>query len=125
MLLFCIVGAIYESPLHADDYKPIIGSWLRPDGGYKLVFKDVDEEGNIDARYYNPNDINVSIAKARVENGKINIYVELRDTGYPGSNYNLIYDPGKDRLLGVYYHAVLKKNFDVYFVRKATTYENL
>ncbi len=91
---------------------------MRPDGGYTLVIKNVASDGRIDARYFNPNPINVSIAKAGTKDNKINVFVELQDTGYPGSNYTLIYDPEKDRLFGVYYHAVLKKNFDIFFVRE-------
>ena len=46
------------------------------------------------------------------------VEVELRDTGYPGSRYTLIYDQPKDRLIGFYYHAVSGQNFDVVFVRQ-------
>lgn len=42
--------------------------------------------------------------------------VELRDTGYPGSTYTLLYDPDKDALLGLYYQAVQRRNFEVVFV---------
>ena len=45
------------------------------------------------------------------------VEIELRDTGYPGSSYTLLYDPDKDALLGFYYQAVQKQNFDVVFVR--------
>jgi hypothetical protein len=47
----------------------------------------------------------------------IKVEIELRDTGYPGSSYTLLYDPYKDALLGFYYQAVQKQNFDVVFVR--------
>jgi hypothetical protein len=48
----------------------------------------------------------------------IKIELELRDVGYPGSRYTLIYDQSKDRLIGFYYHAVSGQNFDVVFVRQ-------
>jgi hypothetical protein len=41
----------------------------------------------------------------------------LRDTGYPGSAYNLVYDPESDQLKGIYSQAALHQDFDVYFVR--------
>jgi len=53
-----------------------------------------------------------------MEEDQIKIYVEMQDIGYPGSNYTLTYDKDADRLVGVYYHAVLKQNFDIFFVRE-------
>ncbi len=100
------------------DYEKLIGRWLRPDGGYILVINDIDGEGNIDAEYFNPNDINVAKAQASMKEGQVRIYVEMRDIGYPGSNYTLTYDKENDRLVGVYYHAILKQKFDIYFIRQ-------
>ena len=102
----------------AENYSELVGKWVRPDGGYTLIIKDVSDEGNIDAVYLNPNNINVSKAQANIEKDQIKIYVEMQDIGYPGSNYRLRYDKKNDRLVGVYYHAVLKKDFNIYFVRK-------
>jgi hypothetical protein len=50
--------------------------------------------------------------------GRIQVFVELRDVNYPGSTYTLIYDPEQDRLNGYYYQAVQKVTFDVVFIRK-------
>ena len=99
------------------EYKNLIGRWVRPDGGYVLHFKAVNDDGSIDAKYFNPNPINVSKAQVSNESDKINIFVELRDVGYPGSFYTLVYDPDRDRLVGVYHHLVHKQNYDIYFVR--------
>jgi len=99
------------------EYKNLIGRWVRPDGGYVLHFKAVNDDGSIDAKYFNPNPINVSKAKVSNESDKINIFVELRDVGYPGSFYTLVYDPDRDRLVGVYHHLVHKQNYDIYFVK--------
>ena len=46
------------------------------------------------------------------------VALELRAGGYDGSTYDLTYDPSSDRLSGVYYQAVAKQKFDIYFVRK-------
>jgi uncharacterized protein (DUF2147 family) len=100
------------------DYAKLVGNWIRPDGGYVLAIKAVSKEGKMEAAYFNPNNINVAKASATIESGKINLFVELQDTGYPGSYYTLAYDPDKDRLVGVYHHMVLKQNFDTYFVRQ-------
>jgi hypothetical protein len=99
-------------------YAQIIGTWVRPDGGYTLDIKDVSGDGKMDASYFNPNPINVAVAQATIESEKINVFVELQDIGYPGSNYTLVYDPDTDCLIGVYHHLVINQDFDVYFVRK-------
>jgi hypothetical protein len=99
-------------------HKELIGRWVRPDGGYTLLIKAVNGDGSIDAAYFNPNPINVSKAQVSTESGKINIFVEFRDVGYPGSYYTLVYDPDTDRLVGVYHHLVRKQNYDIYFVRE-------
>ncbi len=99
-------------------HKVLIARWVRPDGGYTLLIKAVNDDRSIDAAYFNPNPINVSKAQVSNESDKVNILVELRDIGYPGSYYTLVYDPDSNRLTGVYHHLVLKQNFDVYFVRK-------
>jgi hypothetical protein len=93
------------------------GRWLRPDGGYILQIRTIDAGGKIDAGYFNPRPINVSKAEVTQEGGKMKVFVELRDTGYPGSVYTLTYDPKDDLLRGVYFHAALKQNFDVFFTR--------
>ncbi|MHC5074387.1 MAG: hypothetical protein ACYTFE_06155, partial [Planctomycetota bacterium] len=61
--------------------------------------------------------INVSIAKAEDKNGTLEVFVELRDTGYPGSNYTLKYNPGNDALEGIYLQAALQQKFNVVFKR--------
>jgi hypothetical protein len=47
----------------------------------------------------------------------IKVFLELRAGGYNGSTYTLTYDPKNDVLKGVYYQAVARQSFDVYFVR--------
>ena len=99
-------------------HKELTGNWVRPDGGYILVIKNVRFDGSIEAYYLNPNSINVSEARLATESGKIKIFVELRDAGYPGSYYTLTYEKDTDRLVGIYHHLGLNQNFDVYFMRK-------
>jgi uncharacterized protein (DUF2147 family) len=99
------------------DFGKLKGRWLRPDGGYILSVKDVDPSGKMDAAYYNPKPINVSKAQAMQEGASLKVFIELRDAGYPGSTYTLVYDPKTDRLGGVYYQAAMGQRFDVFFVR--------
>ena len=101
----------------ATDYRPLIGRWQRTDGGYIIDISRVADDGTLQAAYFNPRPINVSRANASVFKEHLKVEVELRDTGYPGSSYTLLYDPDKDVLLGFYYQAVQKQNCDVIFVR--------
>ena len=84
----------------AADFRPLIGRWQRTDGGYVIEIKQVTVDGAMAANYFNPRPINVSRAEASILNEHIKVEVELRDTGYPGSVYTLLYDPDKDALLG-------------------------
>ena len=96
----------------------LVGRWVRPDGGYVLEIRSVRADGKLDAAYLNPRSIKVSRAEWRREDGRLLVFVELRDVNYPGSTYNLRYVPDKDRLSGAYYQAVQKQTFDVEFVRR-------
>jgi hypothetical protein len=69
------------------------------------------------AAYFNPRPINVSQAEISRKNGGLEVFVELRDTGYPGSTYTLVYDPQQDMLSGIYYQASIGQSFEVIFVR--------
>ena len=113
LLLVTIAGGT----VFADDFSPLVGRWQRADGGYIIEVRRIDPQGKMDAGYYNPRPINVSRAEASVYKNYLKVEVELRDQGYPGSAYTLVYDPPKDRLIGFYYQAVAKQNFDVVFVR--------
>jgi hypothetical protein len=93
------------------------GRWVRTDGGYVIEIKSVDANGRMQAEYYNPKQIHVSVAEAGRSGGAVTLFVELRGPGYPGSTYRLIHDPKNDQLQGIYHHAGLKQDFTVIFVR--------
>jgi len=99
------------------DPQRLVGRWVRPDGGYILELRDVKKEGSVQASYFNPRTINVSRAEVGRTDGSLTVFVELRDVNYPGSAYNLRYDPKTDRLIGTYFQAVQRQTFDVEFVR--------
>lgn len=99
------------------DVQRLEGRWMRPDGGYILELREIKKDGSLKAAYFNPRPINVHSAKWSRKEGKINLFVELRDVNYPGSKYNLQYDPGSDRLKGTYFQAVEKQTFNIEFVR--------
>ena len=95
----------------------IVGKWVRPDGGYVLDIQSVDDDGIMEAAYFNPRPIHVAKAAASREGDAIQVFVELRDVNYPGSTYNLVYQPLSDRLVGVYFQPLLRQEFDVAFDR--------
>lgn len=99
------------------DPQRLVGRWVRPDGGYVLELSDIKTDGSLKAAYYNPRPINVSRAELSRKKGRMSIFIELRDVNYPGSNYNLRYDPATDRLTGTYFQAVERQRYEVEFVR--------
>ena len=119
-----MAGAVYAGSGQADkasqgqtELQRLEGRWVRPDGGYVLELSEIKKDGSLKASYFNPRPINVFSAKWSRKKGKINLFVELRDVNYPGSKYNLQYDPGSDRLKGTYFQAVEKQAYNIEFVR--------
>lgn len=106
-------------PAEAIGIETLKGTWLRPDGGYQIVIGNVDTDGRLEAMYFNPRPLPFAKAVATKDGETLRVSLELRAGGYDGSTYELVYDPQRDRLAGVYYQAVVKQRFDVYFVRKS------
>ncbi len=106
------------SSYEPEDYKDLVGRWVRASGGYVLDIQTVQSDGKLELAYLNPRPINVSQALANTEAGRINVFVELRDRHYPGNYYTLTYDSQNDRLVGVYHHLGIGRNMDVFFSRR-------
>ena len=102
------------------EFQRLLGRWLRPDGGYILEIRSVDNQGRLEAAYLNPRPIHVSRAEASREGTATKVFVELQDEGYPGSTYTLLYDSQRDVLMGIYYQAQMGQKFEVVFVRART-----
>ncbi len=96
----------------------LIGKWQRPDGGYVLDIRGTSADGLLDAGYFNPNSIHVSKATWEQSAGGLALFVELRDTGYPGATYRLQYRAADDKLAGAYTQPAVGQTFDVEFVRQ-------
>jgi len=94
------------------------GVWVRPDGGYTIAIRSVGPNGQLEAMYFNPNQLPFAKAQAAQDGPTVRASFELQAGGYAGSTYELTYDAATDRLSGIYYQAVAKQKFDVYFVRK-------
>lgn len=99
------------------DFQRLEGRWVRPDGGYILELRNIKKDGSLSAAYFNPRPIKVFRAEAKQKDGRISLFVELRDVNYPGSTYTLQYDAATDRLRGTYFQAVEKQTFNIEFVR--------
>jgi hypothetical protein len=127
LILLNVSFTLYELPMAAAadapqsvvkiDEQRLTGRWVRPDGGYILELKEIAKDGSLKAAYFNPRPINVAKAELSRKDGKLMIFIELRDVNYPGSKYNLQYDPNTDRLIGTYFQAVQGETYDVEFVR--------
>ena len=104
-------------PLAQPEFLKLKGQWLRPDGGYVIEIKSVDDSGKLDATYSNPRPIHVAKAEATRDGATTKVFIELRDVNYPGSTYTLGYEPQSDQLQGIYFQAIQRQNFEVIFVR--------
>jgi uncharacterized protein (DUF2147 family) len=134
-LLAVAVGAavlIGAAPAGAEGAKPLPGAsapagagldvlkgnWVRPDGGYTIAIKGIGPDGRLEAMYFNPGPLPFARALAAQEGAALRVSLELRAGGYGGSTYELTYDPAGDRLQGIYYQAVARQRYEIYFVRK-------
>ena len=99
------------------DKNKLAGAWERTDAPYQLKISELAEGGSMKAGYFNPNPINVDKASWINDNGQLQMYIELRDVNYPGSNYTLTYYPQQDMLSGRYYQAVEGVTYPVEFTR--------
>ena len=99
------------------DYDKLVGDWGRTDGDYMIRISSIAPDGTIQAAYFNPNPIHVAQATAASQNNVIKFFMELRDIGYPGSKYKLVYNAGQDTLEGTYFQAQAQQVYDVAFQR--------
>ncbi len=109
-------GAVPAAPAKVST-EILKGTWLRPDGGYRIVIQGVSADGKLDATYFNPARLPFAKAQVTQEKATFRVMFELQAGGYAGSTYDLVYEPSTDRLKGTFYQAVAKQRFDVYFVR--------
>lgn len=94
------------------------GTWVRPDGGYRIAINGVGPDGKLDATYFNPTRLPFAKAQVSQDGATFRVLLELQAGGYAGSTYDLLYEPATNRLRGTFYQAVAKQKFDVYFVRQ-------
>lgn len=105
-------------PAEKSNLDVLKGAWVRPDGGYMIAIRNIGPNGQLDALYFNPNQLPFARAQASGEGGKLGLFLELQAGGYAGSTYTLAYDPVSDQLRGIYYQAVARQKFEVVFARR-------
>ena len=98
-------------------FEKLTGRWQRPDGGYIIEVLNVEPGGRMNAAYFNPQPINVAKAEASQAGGTLSVFIELRDVNYPGSTYNLTYDPANDASRASTSRRPLNRPFNVSFLR--------
>lgn len=94
------------------------GTWIRPDGGYRIVIQGVGADGKLEAMYFNPSQLPFARAQVSQDATSFRVVLELQAGGYAGSVYDLVYEAATDRLKGTFNQAVAKQKYDVFFVRK-------
>jgi uncharacterized protein (DUF2147 family) len=99
------------------EFEPLVGQWVRPDGGYRVTIRSVGADGKLDASYENPALLAFSRAEATREGEETRVFFELTAGGYNGSTYTLTFDPDEDVLRGVYYQANAQRSYDIFFER--------
>ena len=116
--LILVLGAPASGAFaQSGDLAFLLGNWVRPDGGYTITIRGVDTTGKLQASYANPAPLPFSRAEVSRDGKAVKLFFELRAAGYNGSTYRLTYDTASDRLVGIYYQAVQRKEYDVVFQR--------
>ena len=95
----------------------LYGRWQRTDGAYFIAVKEILADGRVTAEYFNPRPIHVARAEVRSNGDRQELFIELKDAGYPGSTYTLHHDPTGNTLKGTYYQAAQGRQYDVAFAR--------
>ena len=122
-IIIIVIPAIWFLFLNKDHHfeqasDKLTGKWLRADDTYSIGISNVAKQGNMTAAYFNPNPIHVEKSEWSMKDEKLQVYVEMNDVNYEGSNYKLTYIEETDQLVGFYYQATMQQTFDVIFNRK-------
>ena len=93
------------------------GTWLRSDGTYRVEIEADEGPGTVVVRYFNPDPIKVETSIVDEVEGQPRLEFVLRDEGYPGSAYRLIYLAERRVLVGTYARPDAEPS-QVFFVRE-------
>lgn len=106
-----------DTPLFHSDMNMMQGLWVRADAPYLIELTE-NTNGELQASYFNRKSIHVEKTETAEKNGLLYVMVLLRDVNYQGSFYLLSYKRENDTLLGTYFHAASRQQFEVKFKRK-------
>ena len=84
-----VINSKNVSADHQRNLLNLVGRWVRTDGGYIIEIRNVATDGKMNAGYFNPRPIHVSVAEASQTNSGTRVFIELQDAGYPGATYTL------------------------------------
>ena len=79
-----ICAAMAQGPAANPDIASLKGTWVRLEGGYTIVIKNIGPNGELEATYFNPNPLPFAKAQASREGATLRAFFELRAGGYGG-----------------------------------------
>ena len=115
--LFACLDTTWAGKQFSRNMQAIQGRWARTDGHYTLDIQR-DQDGALQAKYFNPQPIHVASTTTREQDGVLTIIVVLQDINYQGSTYTLAYNRDRDMLQGTYLHGGSGQLYAVEFTRK-------
>jgi hypothetical protein len=92
------------------------GRWRAQDGWRVIDIKKIYPTGRIEVEYSNPESVHVTQAQAARDGRVTRVQLVLRDAD-SSYTYDLTYDPGSDRLKGVYRQKTNTKGTEIIFLR--------
>ena len=98
----------------------LTGRWRRPDGGYIIEINQVSSDGTLEANYFNPRPITVTVGRWRFAEDRLQLRLDLNATGYEGAFYLLQFDAQSGQLQGEY-HPASQEVYQVMFDRIPTS----
>jgi hypothetical protein len=93
------------------------GRWQALNGYEVLEIKQIEATGRMEAAFWKPEPVHVSRAQAGRDGKVTRVLIHLR---YPDSSccfFDLTYEPGSERLKGIYWLKGRSKSTDVVFIR--------
>ncbi|HAV12345.1 MAG TPA: hypothetical protein DCX06_02450 [Opitutae bacterium] len=94
------------------------GAWTRGDGGYTIEVAPSAAIDGVVVKYFNPDSINVERSNFDLTGEEPRLQFVLRDTGYPGSSYELSFLSERRVLIGTYSRPGSQPS-QVYFINQA------
>ena len=92
----------------------LTGKWIRDDGDYTLDIESVNENGTLNASYFNPKPIELGRTEWMMYKNKLHVLVELKGP-YVLSKCQLVYDAESKKLNGTFFQAVEQETYPIFF----------